>query len=282
EIAHEYFIHSAGADYKDARFYNAIALTEARRLDAALVAWDSVATYGDNAQKQIAQRIEQILTMKPTDALSLADAEKYQYARYVVSVDDTTFFSKLANTFANPNYKGQSLLDMSKRQFKANRIIPAIRYLNQTAGLELTNKQLFDEIKHFELVMLASRGEVQNLAKQINKGVEFGREKQLHKVLYTALMNQVAGDSVNAKKNYGYLAKMNPYFEDGIIAAANYFAATDSTSSMAYDILAESIQVNKTSTRLLRAYISEALRQGYEDYAASANETLQQLEADLR
>jgi hypothetical protein len=171
---------------------------------------------------------------------------------------------------------------MCKRQFKANRIIPAIRYLNQTAGLELTDKKLYDEIKHFELVMLASRGEVQNLARQINKDVEFGREKTLHKVLYTALINQIGGDTVNAEKNYNYLGKMNPYFEEGIIAAANYFIGTKPDSSKAYDILAEAILVNKNSPRLLRAYISEAMRQGFEDYAASATETLHQLEREIR
>lgn len=281
-IAHEYFIHSAGADYKDARFYNAIALTEAHSLRAARVAWDSVATYGDPAQQEIAKRIQQILTLKPTDALQLNDTEKYQYVRYVVTVNDTSYFSRLSNTFNNPNYKAQALLDMAKRQFRAARIIPAINYLNQTSGLELTNKKLFDEIKHFELVMLASRGEVQNLAKQINKGVEFGRDKALQKVLYTALINQVSGDTVNAEKNYSYLARMNPYFEDGIIAASNYFMSTDPESSKAYDILAEAIQVNKNSPRLLRAYISEATRQGFEEYAASATETLLQLEQEIQ
>ncbi len=281
-IAHEYFIHSAGADYKDARFYNAIALTEARRLGLAMVAWDSVATYGDEPQRQIADRIRQILTLTPTEALQLKDAEKYQYARYVIPINDTTYFSRLTNTFDNANYKAQALLDMAKRQFRADRIVTAIKYYNQTTGLELTDKRLFDEIRHFELVMLASRGEVQSLAKQINKGVEFGREKALHKVLYTALINQVSGDSLNAEKNYRYLSRMNPYFEDGIIASANYFIATNPESSVAYDILAEAIQVNKNSPRLLRAYISEAMRQGFEGYAASATETLQQVEAETR
>jgi hypothetical protein len=281
-IAHEYFIHSAGADYKDARFYNAIALTEARRLGQAMVAWDSVATYGDNAQKEIARRIQQILVLKPADALVLSDPEKYQYSRYVVSINDTTLFSRITNSFDNPNYKAQSLLDMAKRQFKANRIIPAIKYLNQTSGLELTNKKLYEEIKHFELVMLASRGEVQNLAKQINKDIDFGRDKALHKILYTALVNQVSGDTLNAEKNYRYLGRMNPYFEDAIIAAANYYIASDPESSKAYDILVEAIQVNKNSPRLLRAYISEATRQGFEGYAASAMQTLQQVEQEIQ
>jgi hypothetical protein len=171
---------------------------------------------------------------------------------------------------------------MAKRQFKADRIVPAIKYLNQTSGLELTDKRLYEEVKHFELVMLASRGEVQNLAKQINKGVEFGRDKALHKVLYTALVNQISGDTVNAEKNYNYLGKMNPYFEDAIIAASNYYIATDPDGPKAYDILVEAIQINKNSPRLLRAYISEAMRQGFEGYAASATETLRQLEQEIQ
>lgn len=281
-IAHEYFIHSAGADYKDARFYNAIALTEARKLGEAMVAWDSVAAYGDSAQKEVARRIQRILMLKPTDALLLTDPDKYQYARYVVSINDSTFFSRLSNSFDNPNYKAQSLLDMAKRQFRAERIVQAIKYLNQTSGLELTDKKLFEEINHFELVMLASRGEVQNLAKQINKGIEFGREKTLHKILYTALINQVSGDTINAEKNYRYLGRMNPYFEDGIIAAANYYITSSPDTSKAYDLLAEAIQINKNSPRLLRAYISEAARQGFDEYAASATETLQQLEQEIQ
>ncbi len=281
-IAHEYFIHSSSSHYKKARLYNAIAVTEARNLTLATEAWDSVARYGDDAEKQIAIRIKAVLEASPNDMLRSSDAEKYQFARYVVPLDDSIYFSRLINTFDNANYKVQTLLDRARMNFMADRIVPAIKLLNQTSGLELTDKKLFDELRHFELLMLASRGETRKLANQINNGIEFGNDKRLEKILYTALMNQVNGDSVNAKKNFSILAKSNPYFEDGILAAANYYRSLDAKSSKSYDVITEAIQINKYSIRLLKAYITEARRQGLDEYAASALQTLGEVEGLLR
>jgi hypothetical protein len=71
---------------------------------------------------------------------------------------------------------------------------------------------------------------------------------------------------------------MNPFFEEGIVAAAHYYVKKDSLSNRAYDILAEAIQVNTTSIPLLRAYAREAVRMGFEDYATSALARVEELE----
>jgi hypothetical protein len=278
DVANTYFNFSVEADYKQARLYNAIALTEASRLHEASVAWDSVLTYGQEAEQQMAMRMKQILSVTPVDALLLRDAEKYQYARYRVSVSDTVHFIKLVNTFDNVNYKAQALLDMAKKQFKADRIVPAIRFYSQTRGLRLTDKDLYDQIRYFELQMLASRGEIRNLARQINKGITFEGSHALEKMLYTALISEASGDFNAADKLYNVLGKWNPYFENGILAAADFYRKRDPKSEKPYIVLSEAIQVNTTSLRLLKAYAAEAIRSGYDDYAASVAERVAELE----
>jgi hypothetical protein len=282
EIAHTAFSYAVEADYKQGRLYDAIALTEAGHLQEALVAWDTVLHGDEEAERAIAASMKQVLTLTPAQALTMNDAQKYQYTRYILTADDTTFFSKLSNTFDNANYKAQALLDMSRKQFDAGRIVPAIRFFNQTSGLELTDKKLYDDIRHFELRMLASRAEVRSLANQVNKGITFDNSRLLEKMLYTALISEFSGDLKTAEKNYEILGTRNPYFEDGILAAAAFFRKQDASGPKAYNILAEAIQINATSVRLLKAYAEEATRQGLDEYAASATQRLADLEQNRR
>ncbi|HET9486127.1 MAG TPA: hypothetical protein VFO54_01760 [Chryseosolibacter sp.] len=274
EIASSYFMHAETADYKDARFYNAISLTESGKIYEAFAAWDSISKKGDENEKEIATRMQRILMLNPSQALQLNDAEKYQYCRYKVALNDTVFFNKLSNTFNNADYKAQSLLDMSKKQFKASNLRPAIKYLNQISGLELTDKKLYDDVRYAELLMLAWRRELPLLASQINKGIEFEPGHELEKMLYTALLSEANGEIDKARKNYELLGTWNPYFEEGIIAAANFFRSQDPDNMGAYNILVEAIQVNYNSFRLLSAYADEAERLGFDEYARSARDRL--------
>jgi hypothetical protein len=173
-------------------------------------------------------------------------------------------------------------MDISRKYFETDNLAPAIRFYNRIAGLELTDKNLYDQVRHFELLMLAYRREVRLLATQINKDITFDASRSLEKMLYTALVSEMSGDTVTAKKNFDILATYNPYFEEGIIAAANFFRSRNENSMEPYNILAEAIQVNANSIRLLKAYIAEAVRRGFDDYAASAAQRLSEVESRMR
>ena len=274
EIASSYFMHAETAEYKDSKFYNAIALTEAGKVFEAFVAWDSVSRRGDPNEKEIAVRMQRILMLNTTQASGLSDPEKYQYCRYKIGVSDTTFFNRISNTFNSADYKAQALLDMSKKQFKANNLVSAIRYLNQISGLELTDKNLYNDVRYAELLMLAWRRELPLLAAQVNKGVEFEPGHKLEKMLYTAMLSEASGDPEKARQHYALLGTWNPYFEEGIIMASDFSRVHDPDSLAAYNILVEAIQVNYNSYRLLTAYAEEAERLGFDAYASSARERL--------
>jgi Tfp pilus assembly protein PilF len=277
ELASQYFTYSNSYDYKRARFYNAIALTEARLAGEALMAWDSVLKYDGENEKAIAEHMKNILLLPANQLSALTDGGRYQYCRYRIPLNDSVTFERVANGFVDPNYKAQALLDMSRRHFEAGNTVRAIRYYQRIAGLELTDTTLYQNVRHFELLMLASRKEVRSLATQINKGITFGPDRFIEKVFYTALLAESSGDTTKAGSNYRILATYNPYFEEGILAASEYYkkGANDFKS---YTILAEAIHVNNNSRRLLEAYIREALRLGFDTYAASAAEQLQHLQ----
>lgn len=277
EAASRSFSFANSFDYKQARFYNAIALTEARLVDEAIMAWDSVIRFDGENERAIAVRMKNILTLPASQVNQLNDGGKYQFCRYRVPLNDSVMFERVANGFEDANYKAQALLDMSRRHYEAGDIVRAIRYYQRIAGLELTDKVLYENVRHFELLMLASRKEVRALASQINKGITFGPDRFIEKVLYTAVIAEASGDTTKADSNYKILATYNPYFEEGILAAAEYFKK-GGNGFRSYSILAEAIHVNNNSRRLLEAYIREALHLGFDTYAATAYEELRHLE----
>ena len=282
EMASVYFTYSDTYIYKDAKFYNAIALSEAGKKLEALIVWDTVANGRDEAKKEIAARMKRILNLQAAQVASLNDADKYQYCRYNIGLNDSILFDRILNTFESADYKAQAILDFSKRYYEADLLVPAIRYYNRLAGLELSNKKLYDDILHAELLMLAYRSELRPLANQINKDITFDNSRSLEKLLYTALIAESSGDSTIAEKSFKILGIYNPYFEEGIIAAANFYRRQSDDRLKPYTILAEAIQVNNNSIRLLKAYVAEASRQGFDEYASSAAQRLSVLEKNVR
>ncbi len=281
-LAVKCFAYSVEQDYKDAKRYNAIALTEARMHEQALEAVATLLDSKSENDREIGKQIRHVLTLSHTDALNQNDLIKYQYARYRIGLTDSLKFNQLINTIENTNYKALMLLEMAQRQFDAGSTRKAIRYFNALAGLRFTDKNLFDKINHFELELLASRNEVRLLAAKINEGITFPQQKQLQKMLYTALISEVSGDTVTAENNYRILATYNPFFEEGIIAAARYYSTHGTDSQRAYTILAEAKHINPGSVRLLMAYITEAQRIGFDDFAADAFEELEELRTRQR
>ena len=277
-IASSYFMHAETADYKDARFYNAIALTEAGKIKAATAAWDSVAKKGDENEKQIAITINRILSLSPAQAMPLPDPEKYQYCRYGIGLSDTLSFNRMVNSFRSDDYRAQALLDRAERLHKAGNLASASRYLNRINGLQLTDRELFNNVRYAGLRLLAARKEVPSLAKQMT-GVTFEDDHQLEKMLYTALVSDAHGDRAKARQYFSIVGTWNPYFEDGILAAADFFRTEDKEKMKPYEILVEAIQVNSDSYRLLTAYAREADRMGFSEYAASARERLMAIKA---
>jgi Flp pilus assembly protein TadD len=271
------FEYAVEYSYKEANLYSAIALAESQQQENARIAADTLIQSKNENEKEIGRQLKKALTISFTDVLQQSDLEKYQYFRYRIKVKDSVEFNRIINSFSDNNYRAQALLEMSQRQFDSGNAATAIRYFMQLEGLQFSDKILNEKIKHFELELLASRGQLGLLASKINDGITFNESQQLEKVLYTALLSEVSGDTTSATLNYKVLATYNPFYEEGIIASARYFKSHSADPLKAYTILTDAVHVNKNSIRLLTAYIAEAVRMGFDEYAAEATQQLEEL-----
>lgn len=278
ELASKSFTYAVEYSYKEAKVYNAIALAESQQLSKALIAVDTLINSKIEEERTIGNQLKKVLNLTLNELNKQPDDIKYQYLRYRLALNDSVTFNKTVNTFTDPNLKVRSILEMAKRQFEAGNTTKAITYFNRMEGLKMTDKRLYDDMQHFELELLASRGQLRLLAQKINEGITFSHAQSLEKMLYTGLLSEASGDTLAAEQNFNILARYNPFYEEGIIAAARYFKQHSKDPMKAYTILTDAIHVNRKSVRLLNAYIAEAARMGFDNYAADAEEALKEIQ----
>lgn len=270
ELAITSFNFAVQHNYKEARLYNTLALAEARQFAEALAEADSLTRHEDENIQEIGRQLKKVLSSS-VNIDTFNDLEKYQFFRYRIGVADTILFSRMLPLFENTDYKATALVEMAERQLDFNRISTAVRYLNEAATLELTDNELTEKINHLRLKLFATLNRVDQLEQEI-KETSFSADQLLEKLLYESLINQHKGDTTRAKAGFNLLAHFNPFFEDGVIAAANFFSKQNPDAFTAYNILAEAVQINTTSYRLWMAYAEEATRVGFDNYAVVALE----------
>lgn len=256
--------------HAEASFTLAIAYTEAGMRQEAIQQWDSLGRHGGYHQV-IAQALNKVLGASINDIDQLTDPEKYQFTRYNIHYLDTVRFFEVVNRIQTPEYKAQALLDLSARYFFVDDMPGAIRIFNRVSGSQLRDKKLFDALQKHELRMLAAQGDYATLENKLNSGDVTSLSK-LEQLYYNTLLMKY--DSEVVRKNYGVLAKHNPFMAEAVIAAADYFR-DDEDGMLAYNILVDAMLLNPQSVKLTKAYILEASRVGLKGFAADALQRLQ-------
>ncbi len=274
-VAADYFRWAADKEWEEATFNLAIALSENGDLSEATDLWQAIRNEGDPEAEQIAATMLSILGTGPQDAYALPDHQKYLIIRYRTCHKDTILFKKLMASMNDDNYKAQACLDMCKKLWRMDHADAAITLYRNLEELKITDERLFRDIHWFELKMLASQKNVRALAQKINQGVEFDARRQLEKHFYTGLLNEASGDTLNARKNYELIARMNPFFEEAVIHAAEFIGQKDPFE--AYAILLNALEVNPMSVKLLKAYILQCARVQLNSYAENSLEVLSEL-----
>ena len=264
--------------YTDALPVAAISYSEAGRFSEALIKWDSLKVSPDTTYHSYAEKMIRALTATPTQLSRLSDDEKFLFCSYKVSLNDVIGFRDLVSQIKDEELRARVILARSQKLFEMDESDAAINSFQLIKGLKFSDKKLYEDITYFELALLAKRGELRLLANQINsQQLEFSGKRKNDKILYSAILSELNGDSVLATQNFNWLAHANPYLEEGIIAAANYFKRESKVDLRSYSILTEALHVNPYSVKLLKAYSLEAARLGFIDYSNGALERLRQL-----
>lgn len=277
EAAAFYFDYAFSQRYKKAQLYQAIAWSEAGDPLRATLAWDSLSRSGDEGEKAMAAVMKQLMAMSFTEALNATDPVRYQYCHYRLSVNDTLPFNRMVASMQDAVYKSWTLYEMAKRQFEWDNVQKSVDYLERIPHEAMTDPMLEHAVKRLRLLILMSTKNIELLENELQGGFSYFQEELHEERLLQATRLEARQDTVEATRLYRLLGQNNPFFEEGIIAAADYFRTHGTDRMLSYDLLANAIQMNTTSPKLFRAYIEEARRAGFEWYAASAQVQLNEL-----
>ena len=254
--------------FRDAMLTQAVVFTEAGLTAEAVITWDSVGKSENAVNRYLADFGKRVLLADPELINKLNDEELYAWCRYRKDLSDSSSFLKAWRKIKSPDLKARAILDRTEKLIKKDQIQQAVENFVRLSGLGVADEKLFHKIKITELRLLAIRGELKTVASEINKGFTFYRKEESEKKYFTAILS--AGDTSKMRKNLDWIVMNNAWFEDGILAAAAYKREKDQDRSSAYTILAEALHRNPYSIRILKAYIIESIRIGYEDFAVSA------------
>lgn len=273
DVANRYLAYSTQQQFQPAQITLAVTLAELNQTGPSIFVWDSLQRSNDTLVAKLATKMVRVLASPPAFVERLADDEKYAYSKYRLSAGDSAAVEQIAGKITNENFRARTWLDYSKKLYAQDELLPAIRAFQKIKGLVLTEKNLYEEIQHFELILLAQQRAYRLLGEQINQGVTFTARQAERKLYFTALLNYASGRATEAEKLFRWLAYANPFFAEGVTAAAQYYQENQQPER-AYTILAEALQRNPRSVKILKAYALAAATRGFDEYAASAVQTL--------
>lgn len=275
-VALNYVQYAWNQNFSNAVFTKAIASAEAGNLGEAVVLFDSVKNSMPDL-KALAESAIRALAVEKRLVRDLVDVEKYMYCRYRISYADSLEFNSISSAISDPDWKARAILDRSKKLLDWDELFSAINMYNQLNGIAMSDAKLFEAIRNHELFMQTLNGNIEFLKSNMKDQTKFDPTRANEKVFYESIMALSKGDTIQAKIKLDWLVRSNAFFSEGILAAAEFAKRKGNDQLASYTILANALQINPQSVKLLKAYIREAKRLGFDDYAYTANETLQKV-----
>lgn len=275
-VALDYVRFSIYKNFQGAVLTKAIGLAEAGQHSESIVLFDSVKKTSSEL-KPIAESLQRALLVDKSLVHQLSDMEKYSFCRYRLEYKDSLDFRAIVNTIADKDWKARAILDRSKKLFEMDERQVAIQVFSMLTGLEVTDMKLFDDIQRHELLLIASTGNTELLTSKMNEGITWPKYKMGEKLYFESFLALGRSDTLSVQRNIAWLSKNNPYFDEGVLASYHYTKQKSKDRLAAYTILANALQANPHSVKLLKAYTREAKELGFDDFADTSMETLKQI-----
>lgn len=273
-IAATYFEIAKEKKVAGGLLHQALAHTEADSLPLAKPLWDSLARIKNNKDSAFVRTLVNVLNANSNAIHSFTDVEKYWYCRYKVHRDDSTRLFSIINTIANSEIKTKAILDAAKKWYQYDELEIAATYLNKIEQFPI-NKETGDELLIYRLLLLAQLDAETFNQQKITFDKQLISRFTNEVILLKTWQSEMNGADVT--NNYQHLSQANTYFEDGLVAAATFFANDTTDRLKPYSILVSGLMARPNSIKLLKAHTRYASLIGFDNEASESLEKLRHL-----
>ena len=268
-LAIEYFDRATGSGYLPALWHKSVALAETGEYEEATRAWN---TYAYRIESPEGVRVPDLLAFCKEDGPvwdSLTDQGKYWHLRFKSKSESWAQKSDLLEDIRDPKIFTEAEIWLWNAMLGVGDVKAMATYwqVYQTDSLTANLRSL-------QLKLLSGRyNDIKVLDSDLMSN---DSDDRLWNLFAMAKLAENRADKQQASNYYRRLLR-NPFFEQGILAAAEYFGAGDEDDYLAYEILLDAISINQYSVKLLKAYGVQCARLNLETYKETTLETLESL-----
>ncbi|MCW5910023.1 MAG: hypothetical protein KIT62_03055 [Cyclobacteriaceae bacterium] len=275
-IAASYFEIAKEKRIPRAMLYQALALTEADSVLPAKPLWDSLTRVSDKPDSTFARTMIKVLNASISSVTSLSNTEKYWFCRYRLTVTDSIQLYSVIKSITDSDLQSKAWLDAAKKWYQADELEVAATCLNKI-NTPPADAYTNNELLIYKLLLLAQLDSdtfrQQKLVFDPHVVNTFPNEV----ILLKTWQAELNGHAEQIRSNYGHLGHASIHFEDGLVAAAQFFASDTTDRLKPYSILVSGLIARPNSIKLLKAHTLYTAQIGFDDEATQSLEKLRGL-----
>ena len=196
---------------------------------------------------------------------SINDEKKYLVYHYMINKQDTSGVADLMTSIENPAIRDLIRLEQVREMLRINESRTAFEYFSAIESSRLLPEMMVDygRIKYLMAVNgLVDAGGIPEVGQ-----LESDHPLYLYDQLLYSSLNAGKRDSLNLDSVFIKLATWDPFFDEGVMAATEYFKNERNQSNYSYNLLVNALSVNSYSIPLNKYFIQYCLEEGLVDFA---------------
>jgi hypothetical protein len=239
----------------------AVALLENGTADDSKMYWLLASSSEDEFLSVTAEEI--LATVFSENPILDTDRKLYLYARYNRYYLDESEENVMLSKINDDQLRISLALDLASFYHQQDNLLGSKQMLINIEGMKLD----IDQYREYLLLNTIINNEDSLVQKQLTEFDSlFSFRENEYLMEYT--LNHRAGMSLDSVE-YLQMAKDNPFFPEAVLIGVSFFDS-DEDPFMSYQLLAEAVQINPGSPKLLKAYILKALDVGLDQFAENA------------
>jgi tetratricopeptide (TPR) repeat protein len=251
----------------------AFAYMESGDLERAGFVWRQIEFGGDSVAADIARNMLNVIEADRMNDLPMTDTTLFSLVAYRYMDFDPEQLEGLILGLSNEDIKALGVLRLFSIYLDLGRHDKAFQMLQELAQLNISERNVLEEI-NLAQCQFAFHTKDEDMKRRLYTDMESD-----HRLVnnYLQLFRSMAESTTSQAEStieLEQLVNRNPFFEDGILAVAEFFNTTILDQDRAYDILLNSVNLNPFSIRLNQAYALQCLRVGLNNYAMDTMEEL--------
>jgi hypothetical protein len=275
-LAREFLEHTDINNNVQDRFYYSLALLESGKHDESISILNDLISSGDPDIAAVSQEYLSVLTFEgvmPIDQMS--DEYIYLLSRYHPSYQKDRVIEQLIGHVSSPEIKGLMQLEYIESLLDHNKIEKAAGIFSGTDMFK-AYPQLLDDYRRIAYLLDLQEVSAPHFIGKTGK-LDINDPNYLYDMLLDAMRKLSKNDTSDLEEEFLIIGTWDPFFEPGIIEAANYYHRIRKDDYFAYNLLIKATEVNQYSVPLYQKMVDLSLSMGLDDYALDGLEIIREI-----